>query len=62
MNRFPKDCWDKKCPHFHIVDMSIDDLLCACDILKKKCDACDADFCFLVCPLSKRSPEGEEDI
>ena len=35
MNRFPKDCWGKNCPHFHTVDMSIVDLLCACDILKK---------------------------
>ena len=39
MNRFPKDCWGKNCPHFHAVDMSIDDLLCACDILQAKCDA-----------------------
>lgn len=60
MNRFPKDCWGKNCPHFHTVDMSIDDLLCACDILQAKCDACDEDFCFLICPLSKRPPEGEE--
>ena len=62
MNRFPKDCWGKNCPHFHTVDMSIDDLLCACDILQAECDACDEDFCFLICPLSKRPPEGEEDI
>ena len=61
MSRFPKDCWGKNCPHFHTVDMSIDDLLCACDILRAKCDACDEDFCFLICPLSKRPPEGEED-
>lgn len=57
MNRFPKDCWGKNCPHFHTVDMSIDDLLCACDILQAECDACDEDFCFLICPLSKRPPE-----
>ena len=54
MNRFPKDCWGKNCPQFHTVDMSIDDLLCACDILQAECDACDEDFCFLICPLSKR--------
>ena len=60
MNRFPKDCWGNNCPHFHTVDMSIDDLLCACDILQAKCDACDEDFCFLICPLSKRPPDGEE--
>ena len=53
MNRFPKDCWGKNCPHFRTVDMSIDDLLCACDILQAKCDACDEDFCFLLCPLSE---------
>ena len=57
MNRFPKDCWGKNCPHFHTVDMSIDDLLCACDILQAECDACDEDFCFLICPLSKRPPK-----
>lgn len=61
MNRFPKDCWKKNCPHFHVIDMSIDDLLCICDILQKECDACDGDFCFLLCPLSKRSPEEGED-
>lgn len=61
MNRFPKDCWGKNCPHFHTIDMSIDDLLCACDILQKECDACDEDFCFLLCPLSKRPPEGGEE-
>lgn len=61
MNRFPKDCWEKNCPHFHTVDMSIDDLFCACDILQVKCDACDEEFCFLICPQSKRPPEEEED-
>ena len=61
MNRFPKDCWGKNCPHFHTFDTSIDDLLCACDILQAKCDACDEDFCFLLCPLSERQPEGEKD-
>ena len=58
MNRFPKDCWGKSCPHFHAVDMSIDDLFCTCDILQEGCDACDEDFCFLLCPLSERPPEG----
>ena len=61
MDGEPEDCWGKNCPHFHTVDMSIVDLLCACDILQKECDACDEDFCFLLCPLSKRPPEGEED-
>lgn len=26
--KFPKDCWDKKCPHFHRRALSIDDLVC----------------------------------
>lgn len=58
--RFPKDCWDKQCPHFHVIDMSIDDLLCSCDLLNASCDACDEDFCFLLCPNSggySRPPE-----
>lgn len=57
MNRFPKDCWDKNCPHFHTVDMSIDDLLCTCDILHASCDACDEDFCFLLCPVNDCTKE-----
>lgn len=56
MDRFPKDCWYKKCKHFHVTDMSVDDLLCACDVLKTECDACDEDFCFVLCQLAK---EGE---
>ena len=43
-SRFPKDCWDKKCEHFHTWDMSVDDLVCACDILQLECDACDEDY------------------
>ena len=53
MDRFPKDCWTKECPHFHVWDMSVDDLCCACDILDKECDACDEDYCYLTCPLPK---------
>ena len=49
-NRFPNDCWDKQCEHFHTEDMSVDDLVCACDLLKTECDACDGDFCYLQCP------------
>ena len=52
-DRFPKDCWKKKCQHFHIRDMSIDDLVCTCDLLKMQCDACDEDLSFLLCPLQK---------
>ena len=54
MSRFPKDCWNKQCEHFHVIDMSVDDLLCACDLLdKQECDACDEDYCFLTCPLEE---------
>ena len=35
-------------------------VLCACDILQVERDACDEDFCFLICPLSKRPPEGDK--
>lgn len=51
--RFPKDCWTKKCQHFHVVDLNIDDLSCTCDLLKQQCDACDEDFSFVLCPLPK---------
>ena len=51
MSRFPKDCWDKNCEHFHVTDMSIDDLLCACDVSGMECDACNEDFSFAHCPL-----------
>ena len=49
-NTFPRDCWIKKCEHFHTYDMSIDDLVCTCNLLKMQCDACDEDFCYLTCP------------
>jgi hypothetical protein len=49
-DRFPKDCWRKNCTHFHAYDMSIDDWVCSCDLLKLRCDACDEDFIFLLCP------------
>lgn len=52
-DRFPKDCWQKKCPHFHTRDMSIDDLVCYCDLMAVECDACDADWSLLLCPLPK---------
>ena len=51
MGRFPKDCWDKNCNHFHVMDMSIDDLL-GCE-----CDACDEDYCHLRCPLAEKAEE-----
>jgi len=54
MGRFPKDCWNKNCEHFHVWDMSVDDLCCACDLLKRECDACDEDYSFLICPLEEK--------
>ena len=61
-NRFPKDCWLKKCPHFKLFDLSIDDLVCTCELLKVQCDACNEDFSPCVCPLTQieeRSKENE---
>ena len=49
--RFPRDCWNKDCLHFHVRDMSIDDLECRCDVLNMKVDACDELFSFILCPL-----------
>ena len=47
-----KDCWDKKCPHFHLFDVkSIDDLYSVCGLLRKQHDECDKDFSSFVCPL-----------
>lgn len=58
MNRFPKDCWNKNCEHFHVTDMSVDDLRCVCDVLDYECDACDEDYCYLRCPLTGKVEEG----
>ena len=49
-NTFPRDCWTKNCEYFKVRDMSIDDLVCKCDLLKMQCDACDEDFCYITCP------------
>ena len=50
MVRFPKDCWEKKCEHFKVWDMSIDDLCCRCNLSGFQCDACDEDFSLAGCP------------
>jgi hypothetical protein len=50
-DRFPKDCWGKKCKHFKVWDMSVDDLCCKCELLGESCDACDEDYSFSKCPL-----------
>lgn len=52
-NRFPKDCWDKKCQHFKVFDLSIYDLCCTCELLKVQCDACNEDFSPFICPLTQ---------
>lgn len=54
MNRFPKDCWNKQCKHFHVIDISIDDLLCACDVNGMECDACDEDLSIERCPFENK--------
>ncbi len=70
-DRFPKDCWEKKCEHFHVWDMSIDDMCCFCDLsnitkntptsisgrssIQLECDACDEDYSYVRCPKQKES-------
>lgn len=49
-DRFPKDCWGKNCPHFKTYDLSVDDLVCHCDLLKVSCDACDENYVLYLCP------------
>ena len=61
-DRFPKDCWKKKCPHFKCWDMSVDDLCCSCDLLKIQCDACDEDFCLYLCPLPNYGTPKESEV
>lgn len=61
MKRFPKDCSEKGCPYCHVFDLSVDDLVISCDILGKSCDACDGDFCFMLCPLDGKKEEPKED-
>jgi hypothetical protein len=53
--RFPRDCWEKKCPYFKVWDMSVYDLCCYCSLLQIECDACDQDFSYYLCPLPERS-------
>lgn len=52
-DRFPKDCWGKNCPNFHVWDMSVDDFCCYCEVLECECDACDEDYSLLLCPFDK---------
>ena len=40
--------------------MTLYDILRITRYWQKFC-CCDEDFCFLLCPLSERPPEGEED-
>lgn len=57
MSVFPRDCWNKECPHFKVWDMSIDDLACYCDKLDKEIDACDEDFIYYPCPLEDKKDD-----
>ena len=52
VNHTVKDCWDKKCPHFHLLNVtSIDDLSSVCELLmRKQHDTCDRDS-NSICPL-----------
>ena len=43
--------------YFHTRDLSIDDLVCTCDLLKISCDACYEDFCLYLCPLQNEPKE-----
>ncbi len=52
-DRFPKDCWEKKCEHFLVWDMSIEDMYCFCKLLRLGCDACDEDYSYVWCPKTK---------
>lgn len=52
MKRFPRDC-DCNCPHYSEYDLSIDDLVGCCSLLKKECDLCDMDFSLYLCPKSE---------
>ena len=55
-NRFPKDC-DKNCSHYSQYDMSIDDYVATCGLLKMECDLCDQEFNFTLCPLYNTESE-----
>lgn len=48
--RFPKDCF-KGCPNYSEYDISIDDIVCYCSLLRRQCDMCDQDFSFVLCPI-----------
>ena len=50
--KFPQDC-NRKCPHYHTWDMSVDDWTNVCDLLKAQIDDCDMDFQWMYCPLKE---------
>jgi hypothetical protein len=56
-DRFPKDCWGKKCPHFKTYDLSVDDLVCHCKLLQISCDACDENYVLFLCPKKEMGVE-----
>ena len=49
-NKFPKDCWKKKCKHFKVWELNVDDLCCYCELLDVQYDACDEIFSPYICP------------
>lgn len=53
INVFPKDC-NIQCGHLYVYDLSVDDLVYACDKLGVEVDACDMDFVLMpLCPLTE---------
>ena len=53
MKRFPKDC-DKNCEYFSCYDLSVDDLVAVCSLLMGRCDLCEQDYCYVICPLEEK--------
>lgn len=57
MKCFPLDC-TTDCPHYKTWDMSVDDWISVCDILKVQVDDCDGDYIRYRCPLGKETKHG----
>lgn len=56
INIFPRDCTNE-CKYYRTYDLSIDDLVGVCRLLKRECDLCDQDYSFLICPLENKKPD-----
>lgn len=53
---FPADC-TVKCLHYRTWDLSIDDWVSYCDLLKRQVDDCDSDYVRIKCPLENFAKE-----